>query len=96
MKAATSLRLLEASANEDGFIEHERVNTNLFISPGYNFKIADRLLTNFHLPCSSLFILVCSFAGIEPMKQLYEHAIAQRYRFYSYGDCCLISRKENL
>ena len=56
----TSLRLLEASSNEDGFIEHEQVNTNLFIQPGYKFKIVDRLLTNFHLPCSSLFILVCS------------------------------------
>ena len=91
----TSLRLLEASSNEDGFIEHEQVNTNLFIQPGYKFKIVDRLLTNFHLPCSSLFILVCSFAGIKPMKQLYQHAIAKQYRFYSYGDCCLISKKDD-
>ena len=70
-------------------------HTNLFIQPGYKFKIVDRLLTNFHLPCSSLFILVCSFAGIKPMKQLYQHAIAKQYRFYSYGDCCLISKKDD-
>lgn len=91
----TSLRFLEASCDDLGVVNKATVNTNLFIRPGYKFKIADYLLTNFHLPCSTLFILVSSFAGIKKMKAAYEHAITNNYRFYSYGDCCLISRQNN-
>ena len=91
----TSMRLLESATDENGYIERNMVNTNLFIRPGYKFKIVDKLLTNFHFPCTTLFILVCSFAGIKQMKQAYTHAIAQKYRFYSYGDCCLLTKKHD-
>jgi len=92
----TSLRFLESASNEDGVIEHERVNTNLFITPGYKFKMVDKLLTNFHLPCTTLFVLVSTFAGLSTMKAAYEHAIAKKYRFYSYGDCCLLTRNDEV
>lgn len=91
----TSMRLLESATNDDGYIEHTMVNTNLFITPGYKFKIVDKLLTNFHFPCTTLFILVCSFAGLAQMKLAYAHAIAQKYRFYSYGDCCLLTKRDD-
>lgn len=90
----TSARFLESSCDEDGFIVKEQINTNLFIEPGYKFKVIDQLLTNFHLPCSTLFILVSSFAGMKEMKKLYSHAISEKYRFYSYGDCCLLTKKD--
>ena len=65
--------------------------TSLFITPGYRFRIVDRLLTNFHLPRSTLFMLVSAFSGLDLMRRAYAHAVAERYRFYSYGDACLLS-----
>jgi S-adenosylmethionine:tRNA ribosyltransferase-isomerase len=86
----TSLRLLETAADESGRIRPFSGDTNLFITPGYRFKAVDLLLTNFHLPRSTLFMLVSAFAGVDRMKAAYEHAKAAGYRFYSYGDCCLL------
>ena len=86
----TSLRLLETAADENGRIRPFSGDTNLFITPGYRFKAVDLLLTNFHLPRSTLFMLVCAFAGLDRMKAAYGHAKAAGYRFYSYGDCCLL------
>lgn len=88
----TSLRLLESAADEAGHIRPFEGETDIFITPGYRFKAVDLLLTNFHLPRSTLFMLVCAFSGIERMKAAYAHAIAAGYRFYSYGDCCLLHR----
>ena len=75
---------------EDGTVKPGSGVATLTIKPGYQFRIADALLTNFHLPCSSLLILVSAFAGREFILRAYRHAVAQRYRFYSYGDCMLI------
>ncbi len=86
----TSLRLLESAADEAGNVSSFAGDTSLFITPGYRFKAVDLLLTNFHLPRSTLFMLVCAFAGIDRMKAAYAHAKAAGYRFYSYGDCCLL------
>lgn len=86
----TSLRLLESAATEDGIVEPFESETSIFITPGYKFRGVDMLLTNFHLPRSTLFMLVSAFAGIDRMKAAYDHAIAQKYRFYSYGDCSLL------
>ena len=86
----TSLRLLETAADETGRVSVFSGETDLFITPGYRFKAVDLLLTNFHLPRSTLFMLVCAFAGLERMKVAYEHAKVSGYRFYSYGDCCLL------
>jgi S-adenosylmethionine:tRNA ribosyltransferase-isomerase len=91
----TSLRLLESATGEGGTIEPFFGATNLFITPGYKFRFADRLFTNFHLPRSTLFMLVAAFSGLELMKRAYAHAIAERYRFYSYGDACLLSPRCN-
>ncbi|WGD48496.1 tRNA preQ1(34) S-adenosylmethionine ribosyltransferase-isomerase QueA [Bradyrhizobium sp. CB1650] len=88
----TSLRLLESAADEDGTIQPFAADTSIFITPGYRFRAVDILLTNFHLPRSTLFMLVSAFAGLDTMKQAYAHAIAERYRFYSYGDACLLFR----
>jgi S-adenosylmethionine:tRNA ribosyltransferase-isomerase len=88
----TSLRLLESAADESGDVRTWRGETRLFITPGYAVRTADVLLTNFHLPRSTLFMLVSAFAGLERMKAAYAHAIARRYRFFSYGDACLIER----
>jgi len=88
----TSLRLLETAAGDDGRIAPFAGETRLFITPGYRFRAVDLLITNFHLPRSTLFMLVCALAGIERMKDAYAHAIAAGYRFYSYGDACLIER----
>ncbi|MDE3116282.1 MAG: tRNA preQ1(34) S-adenosylmethionine ribosyltransferase-isomerase QueA [Pseudomonadota bacterium] len=88
----TSLRTLESAAGEDGRLQPFADETRIFITPGYRFKAVDVLLTNFHLPRSTLFMLVCAFAGTEIMKQAYAEAIAQKYRFYSYGDACLLFR----
>jgi S-adenosylmethionine:tRNA ribosyltransferase-isomerase len=87
----TSLRALEASAREGGLAAGSG-ETDLFITPGYRFQVVDRLLTNFHLPRSTLLMLVSAFAGMEPIRRAYRHAIAQRYRFFSYGDAMLIDR----
>jgi S-adenosylmethionine:tRNA ribosyltransferase-isomerase len=88
---STSLRALEASARE-GELAPGRGETDLFITPGFGFRVVDRLVTNFHLPKSTLLMLVSAFGGIEPVRAAYRHAIAQRYRFFSYGDAMLIDR----
>ena len=90
----TSLRLLESAASEDGIIQPFTAETSIFITPGYRFRAVDVLMTNFHLPKSTLFMLVSAFAGLDTMKQAYAHAIANGYRFYSYGDACLLFRAE--
>jgi S-adenosylmethionine:tRNA ribosyltransferase-isomerase len=88
----TSLRLLESAAADDGVIAPFAGETSLFITPGYRFRAIDALMTNFHLPQSTLFMLVCAFSGFDIMRQSYAHAIASDYRFYSYGDACLLFR----
>jgi S-adenosylmethionine:tRNA ribosyltransferase-isomerase len=89
----TSLRLLESAACEDGTIAPFSAETAIFISPGYRFRAVDILMTNFHLPRSTLFMLVSAFSGLEVMQRAYAHAIASGYRFYSYGDACLLFRQ---
>jgi S-adenosylmethionine:tRNA ribosyltransferase-isomerase len=89
----TSLRALEAAACGGGVVAGSG-ETDLFVTPGYRFKVVDRLITNFHLPKSTLLMLVSAFAGIEPVRAAYRHAIAGRYRFFSYGDATLIDRQE--
>lgn len=86
----TPLRLLESAASPDGDIRAFRGATDIFITPGYRFRAVDLLMTNFHLPRSTLFMLVSAFRGLGEMKRAYEIAIAEHYRFYSYGDACLI------
>jgi S-adenosylmethionine:tRNA ribosyltransferase-isomerase len=86
----TSLRILESAAAGDGSIRPFAGETDLFITPGYRFRAVDVLMTNFHLPRSTLFMLVSAFSGLETMKRAYAHAIASGYRFYSYGDACLL------
>ncbi|QAY96915.1 tRNA preQ1(34) S-adenosylmethionine ribosyltransferase-isomerase QueA [Methylovirgula ligni] len=86
----TSLRLLESAATAAGKIAPFSDETAIFITPGYRFKAVDLLLTNFHLPRSTLFMLVAAFSGLETMQAAYKHAIASDYRFYSYGDACLL------
>jgi S-adenosylmethionine:tRNA ribosyltransferase-isomerase len=87
---STSLRILETAAREDGTIAPFTGETSIFITPGYRFKAVDALLTNFHLPRSTLFMLVAAFSGLDCMKAAYAHAIESGYRFYSYGDACLL------
>lgn len=89
----TSLRLLESAATTKG-IRPFCSTTDIFITPGYKFKVVDVLLTNFHLPKSTLFMLVSAFAGAPEMQNAYTHAIAEKYRFFSYGDCCLLFKKD--
>ena len=86
----TSLRILESATGEDGVIRAFAGETSIFIVPGYRFRAVDRLLTNFHLPRSTLFMLVGAFSGLDTMRAAYAHAIASGYRFYSYGDACLL------
>src|SRR5580698_11275409 len=88
----TSLRLLESAAAEDGTIEPFSGETAIFITPGYRLRAVDILLTNFHLPRSTLFMLVSAFSGLDTMQRAYAHAIRDGYRFYSYGDACLLFR----
>lgn len=88
----TSLRTLESAASKDGCLHAMACETDIFITPGYRFKTAEVLLTNFHLPRSTLFMLVSAFMGLETMRAAYAEAIRQRYRFYSYGDACLLLR----
>ena len=87
----TALRLLESAADETGTVRPFRGETDIFITPGYRFRAADLLMTNFHLPRSTLFMLVAAFCGLETMRRAYAHAIAAGYRFYSYGDACLLN-----
>jgi len=100
----TSLRALESAARAGDFglrsgtdcgLRSGAGETDLFITPGYGFRVADRLITNFHLPRSTLLMLVAAFAGMEPVRAAYRHAISQRYRFFSYGDAMLIDRIEH-
>jgi S-adenosylmethionine:tRNA ribosyltransferase-isomerase len=90
----TSLRLLESAATPEGQLQPFSGDTSIFITPGYRFRIVDRLMTNFHLPKSTLFMLVSAFAGQATMRRAYEHAITKGYRFYSYGDSSLLERAE--
>jgi S-adenosylmethionine:tRNA ribosyltransferase-isomerase len=89
---STALRLLESAADASGTLAPFSGETALFITPGYRFRVVDALLTNFHLPRSTLFMLVCAFCGLDVMRRAYSHAIANDYRFYSYGDACLLFR----
>jgi len=90
----TALRSLESAADVTGRVEPVSGETDIFITPGYRFRVVDGLWTNFHLPRSTLFMLVSAFAGLERMKAAYAHAIAERYRFYSYGDASLLWRPQ--
>jgi len=89
---STSLRLLESAARDDGTIGDFSGETSIFITPGYRFRAVELMLTNFHLPRSTLFMLVAAFSGLDTMQRAYAHAIAAGYRFYSYGDACLLFR----
>lgn len=90
----TSLRALEAAASADGTLQAGAGDTRLFITPGYRFRTVDRLITNFHLPRSTLLMLVSAFAGIDAVRRAYAHAVADRYRFFSYGDAMLVERND--
>ncbi len=86
----TSLRVLESASDENGIVSPMQKSTKIFIHPPYKFKNVDVLMTNFHLPESTLFMLICAFVGKEKAFEIYNHAISQRYRFYSYGDASLL------
>lgn len=86
----TSVRLLESAADDNGILHPFCGETNIFITPGYKFKMLDMIITNFHLPKSTLFMLICAIAGTQRMKDAYAHAIQERYRFYSYGDSSIL------
>ena len=88
----TVLRLLESATDENGTLQPYEGETNKFIRPGYQFRMVDRLMTNFHMPRTTLFMLVSAFSGLEKMKSAYTHAIKAGYRFYSYGDACFLDR----
>ncbi len=90
----TSLRLLESAADASGAVQPWVGETSIFITPGYRVKAADMLLTNFHLPRSTLFMLVSAFSGLDTMREAYRHAVENGYRFYSYGDASLLSRQD--
>ena len=90
----TSLRLLESAASPDGTLQPFAGSTAIFITPGYRFRAVDVLMTNFHLPRSTLFMLVSAFAGLDRMRRAYDHAIGGGYRFYSYGDASLLERND--
>jgi S-adenosylmethionine:tRNA ribosyltransferase-isomerase len=90
----TSLRLLETAARDTGAVMPWRGDTDIFITPGYRFRAVDLLMTNFHLPKSTLMMLVSAFAGMETMRRAYAHAISEGYRFYSYGDSSLLHRAD--
>jgi S-adenosylmethionine:tRNA ribosyltransferase-isomerase len=90
----TSARLVESAADEHGRLRPFSGRTDIFITPGYEFRVVDALLTNFHLPRSTLFMLVSAFTGLKTMRAAYAHAVQAGYRFYSYGDACLLSRAD--
>lgn len=90
----TTVRALESAADEAGRLSPGSSETGIFIVPGYSFRVVDALVTNFHLPESTLLMLVSAFAGVETIRRAYREAIAQRYRFYSYGDCMFMERSE--
>ena len=87
----TSARILESASDEHGNMRPFEGETAIFITPGYRFRAVDALMTNFHLPRSTLFMLACAFAGPNTMRAAYAHAIEAGYRFYSYGDACLLT-----
>ena len=89
----TSLRALESAGAADGTLAAGRGDTDIFITPGYRFRVVDALITNFHLPKSTLLMLVSALAGVEPIRAAYRHAVAERYRFFSYGDAMLLTRQ---
>ena len=91
----TAMRLLESATDEQGVIHPFSEETSIFITPGYRFRFVDVLFTNFHLPQSTLFMLVCAFAGTDVMKKAYQHAIDAYYRFFSYGDACFIEKQQD-
>ena len=88
------MRALESAADAGGGVQPLTGETRLFIIPGFRFRVVDRLLTNFHLPKSTLLMLVSAFAGMETVRRAYRHAVAKRYRFFSYGDAMLIDRTD--
>jgi S-adenosylmethionine:tRNA ribosyltransferase-isomerase len=90
----TSLRLLESATDKTGRVHPFAADTDIFITPGYRFRCVDLLMTNFHLPKSTLFMLVSAFAGMDRMRAAYDHAIRAGYRFFSYGDASLLERSE--
>ena len=92
----TAMRALETAAlrSPTGEVQACRGDTDLFITPGFRFRAVDRLLTNFHLPRSTLMMLVSAFAGLDHIRSLYRHAMEARYRFFSYGDCMWLARSE--
>jgi S-adenosylmethionine:tRNA ribosyltransferase-isomerase len=90
----TSLRALESASSADGTVRAGTAETDIFITPGYRFKVVDRLITNFHLPKSTLLMLVSAFTGVDNIRAAYAHAVAERYRFFSYGDAMLLERSD--
>ena len=92
----TVVRALESTAISSGRTQATSGTTDLFIQPGFDFRVVDILLTNFHLPRSTLLMLVCAFAGRRPVLEAYAEALAQGYRFYSYGDCMLVEKAGGL
>jgi S-adenosylmethionine:tRNA ribosyltransferase-isomerase len=92
---STALRLIESASTDNGIVRPFSDETALFVTPGYRFRAVDVLMTNFHLPRSTLFMLVAAFCGLDVMKRAYAHAIAAGYRFYSYGDACLLFRPQD-
>jgi S-adenosylmethionine:tRNA ribosyltransferase-isomerase len=88
------MRTLESAARETGKVQAGESDTNIFITPGFEFKVIERMVTNFHLPKSTLLMLVSAFAGYDNIMQAYRHAVEQRYRFFSYGDAMLLERKD--
>jgi S-adenosylmethionine:tRNA ribosyltransferase-isomerase len=90
----TSLRALESAGNENATVRIGGAETDIFITPGYRFKVVDRLITNFHLPKSTLLMLVSAFAGVDNIRAAYAHAVAERYRFFSYGDAMLLEKSD--
>ncbi|MBS5217210.1 MAG: S-adenosylmethionine:tRNA ribosyltransferase-isomerase, partial [Sutterella wadsworthensis] len=91
----TSLRTLESAADRPGHVEAGARDTRLFIMPGYKFRIVDALITNFHLPKSTLVMLVSALVGRERILEAYAHAVKEKYRFFSYGDACFIEKAKN-
>jgi S-adenosylmethionine:tRNA ribosyltransferase-isomerase len=91
----TTMRVLESNANHEGILTPLRGETDIFIREGYTFKVVDVLITNFHTPKSTLFMLVCAFCGYAPMRQAYGHAIHEKYKFFSYGDACFLEKRLN-
>jgi S-adenosylmethionine:tRNA ribosyltransferase-isomerase len=95
----TSMRALEAAARDaeaaGRTLAATSAETDIFITPGYRFRVVDRLVTNFHLPKSTLLMLVSAFAGIDTIRAAYRHAIEERYRFFSYGDAMLLTRQDH-